>query len=195
MTNPAATVLTPNSAVIPSKQPDGALDAKVALRTSKIQTTAMYHRRAADQFFGFSMSSSVKSTWPSSLRCGFSSRRILSDLYGLATGRERIRSIEFILARRRDEYHDAVRYKVRKQVAKEARYRMNAQSFCSSSIITNLPLATNNAICRNKDLTYKAVVRHSYGSRKRAKSFRVQIASWLFPAGNARGGCCFRCSE
>lgn len=72
--------------------PEGADEAKVAFNTRMMATTVIYHLLLADQFLGFSTSSGAKSTWPSSLRYGFSSRSIWLDLYGFATGRESILS-------------------------------------------------------------------------------------------------------
>jgi hypothetical protein len=53
----------------------------------------MYHRRAFDQFLGFSMSSGEKSSRPSSLSHGSSDASMSRDLYGFAVGRESKRSI------------------------------------------------------------------------------------------------------
>lgn len=98
MTRFAASTDTPNCSAIPFTLPEGEEEANVALTTSSTETTVMYHRRGFDQFFGFSMSLGAKSSKPSEFRCGFSEASRAFERYGLAVGRERMRSIRSMAA-------------------------------------------------------------------------------------------------
>lgn len=93
MTRPAATSETWKCFAIPTNVPDGPDDANVAFTTRSTETTVMYHRRRADQFFGFSMSSGLKSSRPSWFLCSVVDLSRLSDRYGFAVGRDRNLSI------------------------------------------------------------------------------------------------------
>lgn len=108
MTRPAASCETCSSWLMDGRQPDGLLDAKVALTTRTTTTTVMYHLRARDQFFGsadglldievhplrrlrlladlLSISSGEKSRCPSLLRNGGALSLMPFDRYGFATG-------------------------------------------------------------------------------------------------------------
>ena len=74
------------------KQPDGEDEANVEDMTRDMDTIVMYHLRAADQFFGFSMSPSEKSRCPELLRCIDSLGLTFLLRYGFAAGRESVRS-------------------------------------------------------------------------------------------------------
>lgn len=95
MTSPATSSDTPNSSAIPTRHPEGLEEAKVALTTINTDAKVMYHLRAFDQFFGFSMSLGLKSKWPFSFRNGVVLFSISLLRYGLAVGLESSRSSLF----------------------------------------------------------------------------------------------------
>lgn len=93
MTRPDATLETWKCSDMPTRVPDGADDAKVAFTTRRTLTTVIYHRRRADQFFGFSISSGLKSRSPFRFTCGSVDFSRASDRYGFAVGRDKNLSI------------------------------------------------------------------------------------------------------
>ena len=84
---------TPKCFEMEGKHPLGELDANVAFTTKSTAAIVTPTRRRIDQFRGFSTSPGLKLTYPSSLRVGGLSSLKSFVLYGLLTGREKMREM------------------------------------------------------------------------------------------------------